>query len=527
MEAVMASDQQQGQLSWGDALFLYLEREGTPLNIASVSVFDGEIPLEACARFIESKLPLVPRYYHRVVAPPFNTGLPSWEYDSNFDMRNHVREVVLKRGTDAEFKAVAAKLFGKLMDRQHPLWDFTLVRGLKGNRTGVIARVHHCLADGVAGVGLMNVIFDQSPDAPSLPKRKVRFRAPRRRQDPITSLADGLLGSYSNFVERTLTAQTDFLSIVQKLLAGNEDREGGELERYFPELLAPSERLHFNVTCQGPQKYVWAEMPLEEIKKIREQCGATINDVVLAVVTATIRRYAELHDERVKGRMLRMMVPVNLRNGHGGLGNRISLLPLSVPLDVRKPRRLISAVHRRMEFLKRAPVAEFFSLAGNLIGATATALQAIAGPIAGTLPLTVFNLVCTNVPGPQVPLYLLGRKMLHWYPYVPVGGEMAVNCAILTYNGTAYFGVTGDSQAAPDLGQVEKLLRLSIEEFRKMVSAVGQETSAARRKQKPASVTSMRPKTSARLPVIPAQSKPAVEAEPPPAVRIGGAAAAD
>ena len=382
----MASGQQQGQLSWGDALFLYLEREGTPLNIASVSVFDGPISLDACRRFIESKLPSIPRYYQKVVAPPFNTGLPNWEYDYEFDICNHVREVVLKRGTDAEFKALAGKLFGKLMDREHPLWDFTLVHGLKGDRTGVIARVHHCLADGVAGVGLMNVIFDQSPDPPSLPKRRVRFQPPRRH-DPITSLADGLVGSWSNFVERTLTAQADLLTIVQKLLAGNESQPGGEVARYFPELLAPTERLRFNVTCQGPQKYVWAEMPLAEINKIREHGGATINDVVLAVVTVTIRRYAELHGDRVRGKSLRMMVPVSLRNGHGGLGNRISLLPLTVPLDLRSPRKLISAVHRRMEFLKRAPVAEFFSLAGNLIGATATALQAIAGPIAGTLPL--------------------------------------------------------------------------------------------------------------------------------------------
>lgn len=522
----MKSAQQQGQLSWGDALFLYLEREGAPLNIASVSVFDGEIPLDACTWFIESKLPLIPRYYQKVVTPPLNTGLPNWEYDSNFDVRNHVHEVTLKRGSEAELKAVAGKILGQVMDRRMPLWDFTLVRDLKGGRTGVIARVHHCLADGVAGVGLMNVIMDQNPEAPSPPKRAVRFRAPRRR-DPVTSLADGLVGSYSNFVERTLTAQADLLTIAQKILAQNQDTPSGQLGQYFPELLLPTERLCFNVTCRGPQKYVWAEMPLADIKKIKEKCGTTVNDVVLAVVTTAIRRYAESHGDSLKEKMLRMMVPVNLRNGHvSELGNRISLLPVSVPLGIHHPRKLIFAVHGRMEFLKRAPLAEFFSLAGNLVGATATALQAIAGPIAGTLPLTVFNLVCTNVPGPQVPLYLMGHKMLHWYPYVPVGGEMAVNCAILTYNGTAYFGFTGDAHAAPDLAQLEKLLRLTIKEFRAMIAPVTEKRVVARTRRRVGRPPTV--KSSAPAATIPTQSKPASEpAAPSPAVQIAGVAAAD
>ena len=124
-------------LSYGDALFLYLEREGMPLNVASVNVFEGIISLKACTRFIESKLPLIPRYLQRVVSPPFNIGLPDWEYDPEFDIRNHVREVTLEQGTEVEFKAVAGEILSQMMDRQRPLWDFTLVRGLKGDRTGV------------------------------------------------------------------------------------------------------------------------------------------------------------------------------------------------------------------------------------------------------------------------------------------------------------------------------------------------------------------------------------------------------
>jgi diacylglycerol O-acyltransferase len=193
-----------------------------------------------------------------------------------------------------------------------------------------------------------------------------------------------------------------------------------------------------------------------------------VNDVILALVTATIQRYVQLHGDRVKGRLLRMMVPVNLRGNDspGELGNRISLVPVTIPLDIRNPRKLLAAVHRRTEFLKHAHTAELVSLAGGLIGMLPTSAQAIAGQIINRLPFTPFNMVCTNVPGPQYPLYLLGHKMLHCYPYVPVGGEMALNCAILTYNDTAYFGFSGDVHAVPDLRRLETLLQSSFRELR-------------------------------------------------------------
>jgi diacylglycerol O-acyltransferase len=163
-----------------------------------------------------------------------------------------------------------------------------------------------------------------------------------------------------------------------------------------------------------------------------------------------------------------MMVPVNLRgsNNTNELGNRISLVPVTIPLDIRNPRKLLAAVHRRTEFLKRAHTAELVSLAGGLLGMFPTTAQALAGQIISQVPFTPFNMVCTNVPGPQYPLYLLGHKMLGCYPYVPVGGEMTLNCAILTYNGTAYFGFSGCVHAAPDLRRLETFLKQSFTELR-------------------------------------------------------------
>jgi len=462
----MQNHAQGDRLSWGDTVFLHLEREGMPLNVAGVCILEGTVSLEDCLQFVESKLPLLPRYLKRVVATPFNIGLPSWQYDPSFDIHNHVREVALKHGTDAELKALAGGIFSKVMDRQHPLWDLTLVRGLKGNRTGLVARVHHCLADGVAGVGIMNVLLDASPEAPRLPRTRARLRIPRP-PDPWTSLVGGLVESYADLVQRILSALMDLLNMAERVAASGSGLSADDLSRLLPELTAFTERLRFNLTYCGPQKFAWAEIPLVEVKNIRRICGTSVNDVALALVTATIRRYSELHGERVKGRLLRLMVPVNMRGSGSAaeLGNRISLVPVTIPLDIRHPRKLLAAIHKRTEFLKHAHAAELISLAGGLIGLLPTSLQALVGPLLSQLPITPFNLVCTNVPGPQFPLYLLGHKMLSWYPYVPVGGEMAVNCAILSYNGTMYFGFSGDVHAAPDLRRLESLMRLSFREL--------------------------------------------------------------
>jgi diacylglycerol O-acyltransferase len=465
--ATMQSPDNGDRLSWGDTVFLHLEREGMPLNVACVCVFEGKIPFEACVQFVESKLPLIPRYLKRVVPPLLNIGLPSWEYDPTFDISRHVHEARLKHGFDAELKTLAGKMLSRTMDRQHPLWDMTLVHGLKGDRSALIFRLHHCLADGIAGVGIMNAVMDASPTAPRLPKRKLRLRIPPQ-PDLLASITNGCIDSYSEFVKRLLAAAADVSSMAERAATTGGNPATDELTNLLPELTISTQRLRFNVLYRGPQKFGWVEIPLAEVKAVKQSCGTSVNDVILALVTATIRRYLELHGDRVKGRQLRMMVPVNLRGNDGprDLGNRISLVPVTVPLDIRNPRKLLAAVHKRTELLKRAHTAELVSLAGGLIGMFPNSAQAVAGHIISRLPFTPFNMVCTNVPGPQQPLYLLGHKMLHCYPYVPVGGEMALNCAILTYNGTAYFGFSGCMHAAPDLRRLETFLQLSFTELR-------------------------------------------------------------
>ena len=519
----MQNGHQSERLSWGDTVFLNLEREGMPLNIACVCVFEGDVTFKDFVQVVESKLTLIPRYLMRVVAPPLNIGLPTWEYDPSFDIRNHVHEVSLKHGTEAELKALAGKLFSAVMDRQHPLWDMTFVRRLKGNRTALILRLHHCLADGIAGVGIVSGLLDASPDAPRLPRKKIKLQVPPP-PNPLNSLMDGVANSYSDFVKRILSAWADMLNMAERVAANGGKLATDNLSTFLPEITAFTERLRFNVLYKGPQKFAWAEISLEEVKAVRQTFDASVNDVILALVTSTIRRYLELHGDRVKGRLLRMMVPVNLRGKdgpaeQGELGNRISLVPVTIPLDIRNPRKLLAAVHERTEFLKGAHAAELVSLAGGLIGMFPSSMQALAGPLISQVPFTPFNLVCTNVPGPQYPLYLLGHKMLRWYPYVPVGGEMAVNCAILSYDGTVHFGFSGDVHAAPDLRRLEELLKASFTELRAAAGIKLQDKKSPQRKK---AVPKMRatkaaiPETKAREAISLDASSAAGPAQAPP-----------
>ena len=402
-----------------------------------------------------------------MVSPSFDLGLPSWEFDPEFDIRNHIREVTLKHGTENELKALAGKIVSESLDRQRPLWDFTLAR-LKGGRTGIVTRIHHCLADGIAGVGVMNVIMDTSPTPPPISRKKPQVEPPPPPRGAGAAFLDGLAKSYLSLVNGALTLHSGLLNMAQEAVT-NPSGAPAEMLRVISELAAPAERLPFNVICNGPQKFAWTEVALDDIKAIKNNCGGTVNDVVLTAVTLAFGRYAEQRGVDLKGRSLRIVIPVNVR-GNGSateLGNQISFVPVTVPLDIRDPLKLLAVVIERVEFLKRARAAEFVSVLGGLLSTLPNAFWANIGPAASQLPLSLCNIICTNLPGPQVPLYLMGHKMLSWYPWVPIGGLMGINCAVLTYNGTAYFGFTGDVHAAPDLLRLEGFLRLSFAELRR------------------------------------------------------------
>jgi len=503
-EIAMSDSQPKNSFSWGDALFLYIERPGQPLSIACVSTFEGNISLKACRDLVESKLPLIPRYRQHVVFPPLHLGLPSWQFDPNFDIRNHIRQVTLRNGTDADLKALASSIISTHLDRQRPLWDITLVRGLEGNRTGMIARIHHCLADGIAGVGIMNVLMDTSPVAQKVNKTKLPAQPPHPHRDAGAALLDSLTKSYFSAVKGALTLHSEALHLAEGIMASSSEPLT-DLMTIMPEIVAPADRLPFNVVCYGPQKFGWTEIGMAEIKEIKNRCGGTVNDVLLTVVAAALRRYSELRGVRVRGRSARVMIPVNIRGGENvsDLGNRISFAPVTLPLDIRDPLKLFAFVRQRTEYLKRVRAAELVGFAGGLFATLPTAFWAAIGPLASQLPLSLCNIICTNVPGPQMPLYLLGHKMLAWYPYVPIGGELGTNWAILSYNGKAYFGFSCDVGAVPDPENLEKFVEVSFAELCKSAKHVKAPEEGAQQSQPERTPQVPRPKRQRAARMIP------------------------
>jgi diacylglycerol O-acyltransferase / wax synthase len=474
-------------LSFADAFFLYLEQPGAPLNVAAVSAFEGVIPLDACREFVESRLPLIPRFLKRVVIPPLSIGPPTLQYDQNFDVRNHVGEINLKHGTDTEWKAVVSEILSSHLDRSRPLWDITLLHGLKAERTGVVVRIHHCLVDGVAGVGLLNVLLDPSPVTQPLSGKKWSMPAPPP-QDSGSGLLDNLISSCFSTGQAFLTVHSELLRMAQQAAVPNAKGTQadqiqaalgplsciaplGDLARLLSELAQPTERLPFNVMCRGPQKFDWTELPMAEIAAVRQACDATVNEVVLTVLSLALRRYAALHNVKVKGRKLRLVVPVNVRTEgqSNGNGNQITFLPVDIPFSAREPRKFLSLVQERVKFSRTAHGAELVGLVAMLLGATPPPLQSLTGTVLSKLPISLCNSICTNIHGPKTPLYLLGHRMLSTYPCVPIGGEMGMNCAVMSYDGVLFVGFTGDAQAIPDLSSLAAFFTESFAELRDAV----------------------------------------------------------
>ncbi len=449
------------RLSPVDAAFLYLERKEIPLAIASVAVFDGPIPFNEFVASIASKLHLVPRYRQIVVMPPFNLGLPTWENDRHFDIRRHIFRVSLDPpGGEAELEALAGRILSQLLDRSKPLWDIHVVDGLKGGRGAQIWRLHHALADGISGTRLMEVMLDPTPGG-SRALRKPRFRASL----PHTSnhsLADGISTAVHSSLKSLIAVEEGLLGFAQALLS-DEMRNGLKgLLSLLPEFAASVERLPFNKPCSGDRKFCWAEFDFADVRAVREAVGGKVNDVVLTVLTRALARYVKLHGQTVVNRFVRIVCPVSLRGAdqHDCLGNQISFLPVALPMDVRNPVRMLRAVTTRTATMKQGGAAYVVALAAGCIAAAPTPLQALfwRGLTQVTLPVPLFNMICTDLPGPAVPLYAAGRRMIACYPQVPTGYDLGVNCAVQSYDGKLFFGLIADAHVAPDVNRLRDFL---------------------------------------------------------------------
>ncbi len=462
------------RLSGVDAAFLYLERKEIPLHIAGVCLFDGPIPFAEFLDAIDSKLHLLPRYRQRVVEPQFHLGYPTWEDDPNFDIRKHVIQArVEPPGGQEQFEALAGRVLTQVMDRSKPLWDICVVEGLQEGRGGLIVRVHHSLADGVAGAAIMRVILDPTPEG-SHSMRRPRHR-PKRGPEPNGSVADALTTTLRASLESLIAAESILLDLGKSLLEERTQDALQKLVALVPEFGASSERFVFNKPCTGDRRFCWMEFPLDAAQSVRQVAGGTLNDVILTVIARGISKYVRLHGEAVKGRYLRVVCPVNARTDDRGesLGNQISFLPIALPLDVEGPLAFLRAVSARTEVMKSSRAAHLVALAATWLGAAPPPLQAWFWQTLPTIPLPapLFHMICTNVPGSPLPLYAAGRKMIASYPHVPTGYELGVNCAVQSYDGKLFGGFTADSNVVPDVARLRDLAAASFDELARAAGA--------------------------------------------------------
>lgn len=453
-------------MTGSDAMFLYFERKEMPLHIGSVVILDGPFD-EASEQLLAARLPEIPRYRQRVVFSPLNLTHPCWEYDPDFDIRNHIRHVRLDPpGGEKQLVDLSGQVFTSLMDRNRPLWDLTVVDGLEQGRSALILRVHHSMMDGISGIALVKVLFDTTRE----PRRiePAPFDPPPL-PEPRQVLVEGLAAAWSDMAARLLGAQISALRLFQSYVAESPGPSLRGLLETMPELLRPAERLPFNQPCSGVRGHCWTTCSFAEVRAIRAALGGTINDVVLTTAAGAISRYVAAHREPLDKRFARLLVPVNLRAGEDrhGAGNEISMLPLSVPLDVPDPVERMRVITARSNAMKAAHIADVVSLIGTSLGWVPPNLQqTLAGMPFLPQPFLMFNMVCTNVPGPMIPLYANGREVLAYYPHVPCGSDVGIGIAVSSYHRNLHFGVTYDCQAAPDGELFRDFLVESYEELR-------------------------------------------------------------
>ena len=450
-----------------DATFLYLEKKECPMHIGSTSVFDGAITLEELKTHIDERLHLLPRYTQKVVPDPFNIAHPTWEKAEEFDIDDHIFEVETDGPVSHEgLEAIAGEKLSGVMDRKKPLWELYLVPELESGGSALIAKVHHCMVDGISGVDLIKVLFDISPTPEPIPPKPPE-EPKKEKLDPTRQFLDSLLGSMEEGMNRFMEMQAGVLYLASSLIDPETAEKIPHIAGVLPAVAAPPHLLPFNKPCSGERRLAWSEYRFSDARRIKNELGGTVNDVVLSVLSEAVARYVVSHGESIEETVVRFMVPVSLRqkNKRGSLGNLISILPVEIPLEFDDLETRFSYIHRKTGVMKEARLAESFLTFGAMYSMIPAPLQSAIGQVADT-PVPPFNMVATNVPGPQIPLYLNGKKLIKHYPYVPIGYGLGLGCAIFSYDKVLYFGFSSDAQAMDD---VERFREITDEVFSEML----------------------------------------------------------
>ena len=404
-----------------DASFIDAEDQdrNSSFAIASIAVFEGPAPsYEEFLAAIRRRLPLVPIYRRKLRKVPFSLGPPVWVDDPNFDLRYHVRQTALPApGGDQQLRRLMARVMTQRLDRDYPLWEYWLVEGLDQGRWALISKVHHCMVDGVSATDLYRVIFDASPEPPPLPEVQER---------PVPPEPSGLELAARAVLNSALLLLQDG-GVIQRTLANPQVavRQATETLRgveRLAEALPPAARSSLSGPIGRQRRYMWARASLADVKMIKNILGGTVNDVFLAAISSGFRALLLARGEEPTPSMIPSLVPVSLRSeGEESIyENRVSALVANLPVDIADPVERLAAIRTQMAALKESNEAKAGEAIVTLRRYTPFALASMFVRLAFSLPQREIVTVTTNVPGPQQPLYGLGRRLVEIIPYVPI-----------------------------------------------------------------------------------------------------------
>jgi WS/DGAT/MGAT family acyltransferase len=457
-----------------DAAFVDAEDQdqNASFAIASIAIFEGPAPAyEEFLAAITARLPLVPLYRRKLRKVPFNLGPPVWVDDPNFDLRYHVRQTALPApGGENELRRLMARIMTQRLDRDYPLWEYWLVEGLEQGRWALISKVHHCMVDGVSGTDLYRVIFDASPEPPPLP-------APD--QSPVPPEPSGLELAARAALNGVLLPVREG-SAIQRALANPElaVRQAADALRgmvRLAEALPPAARSSLSGPIGRQRRYTWARASLDDVKTIKNDLGGTVNDVFLAAITSGFRALLLARGEEPAPSMIPSLVPVSVRSpGEENIyENRVSALVAHLPVDIADPVERLAAIRTQMAALKASNESTAGEAFVSMRQYTPFALASMFVRLAFSIPQREIVTVTTNVPGPQQPLYGLGRRLVEIIPYVPIATTLRTGVSVFTYCGQVTFGVTGDYTTTPDIGVLASGIEDGIAELLAAVPSCG------------------------------------------------------
>jgi diacylglycerol O-acyltransferase / wax synthase len=453
------------RLSPLDASFLHLEDEAAHMHVAGAMLFGGDAPAhDEFIEYVEQRLHLVPRYRQKLAYVPFGQGRPKWVDDPHFNLRYHVRVTALPApASEAQLRTLAGRVFSQQLDRGKPLWELWLVEALEGGRFALLSKTHHALVDGISGVDIASVLFDAARE-PAVPAaapsgRWVPRPAPSRAQLLAEALREraSVPGELARSLRAGARAPRRIASNARDALVGVGAMAWAGLR--------PAPPSAYNCDIGPHRRFTWVRAALQDVKAIKNELGGTVNDVVLATVTGALRRHLQRRGEETGELELRAMVPVSVRApvDRGALGNQVAAMMAPLPVWCEDAVERFQIVAKAMRGLKEGGQAVGAQMLTELSGfAPATIMDQASRLMARQ---RFFNLVVTNVPGPQHPLYLMGREMSDIFPMVPLAARQALGVAILSYNGRLNFGLTGDYDALPDLDVLADDLRSSLAEL--------------------------------------------------------------